>query len=364
MVFLAHVSRRGWAESLLVLFSGAFYWSMRENLQIKQMLLPHDYEVTHAALLKIGHAPFFVILGWTFTGFLAWHVAERIAQRGSNWQVRSNPFIVLILSVFVVESVSYLTEVAGTIAGWWEWGSLGTPWYQDERLSAEWSTPLLVRIPSQPIGGWRMYELFFLGPLILLTGFLRADRRLTFKRALIAGAACIVAYVIQFGLLAGPQILTDGELVITSGAWYVVFGFAILILSFIRWHTDPPHEAAEAKSGAFWKWNDRWSDRIAAIIYLGVCIAVIADRGNGEDFLGAVSFGLLALLAFTPAPAWVMLALAAVVAAGGIAVQKWSMLWAPFFFAESLIALAIWRTWQRRFPRLGIVRKPAAAGSE
>ncbi|MDP8256682.1 MAG: hypothetical protein P9M14_13105 [Candidatus Alcyoniella australis] len=346
-LYLSHVRRRGWGEGLLVLVAAVVFWSVRENLQIRHLLLPHDYEVSASAAVRIGDAPIAVIVGWAFCGLLAWHMAERILERARGWPLRDNPLMLLFLTIFIVQSVSYLTEVAGTIAGWWVWGREGLPWYENLSLYQEWRTRLLVTIPSQPLEGWAMYELFFLGPLVLSAGFLRKGGMLNLRRTLLAGAICLAAYAVLFTILVLPSWLTQGRFIITSGHWAAIFGLSALVISFWPWRVGPLFDAEQAKSGRFWEWVERWGDKAAVLIYLLICLAVISWQGALTDYIAAIAFLLFALLGIWGVSARLLFAAAALCIVAGLALHLPALAWSPLRFLLMLGLLLLWRTWQR-----------------
>lgn len=68
-----------------------------------------------------------VVLGWVFTFYISWALAEKIIERLDHF--RNKIFPTLLFSGIVVASISYAAEVVGTNMEWWKWS------FHDNRFS-------------------------------------------------------------------------------------------------------------------------------------------------------------------------------------------------------------------------------------
>lgn len=83
---------------------------------VKNPTMPYEFLVKHSSVM-IETA--LAIMGWVFTFYLGWYIANRIAKRLGVWENRIFP--VVFISGLVTASVGYAVEATAIGIGWWQW---------------------------------------------------------------------------------------------------------------------------------------------------------------------------------------------------------------------------------------------------
>ncbi|MDD5707627.1 MAG: hypothetical protein PHR35_17030 [Kiritimatiellae bacterium] len=156
MVFLmfAAVSSLGGRLVLLITAGLVVFFSIKEFLNIRDLLLAHNYFLDRG-FIHIGQVPLTVVLGHVYTFFIGILLTDRLHAKLPKLERGFSTFGV---GVFIVAiSMSYLMEAVGIMAGWWHWE--GGEWARVKGL--ENVPPRFVLVPEPAIGGWGIYMLMF-----------------------------------------------------------------------------------------------------------------------------------------------------------------------------------------------------------
>ncbi len=125
------------------------------------------------------------LVGWIFTFYLGWSIAEKIIKRVEPLSKRVFP--TLLLSGLVIMSISYSVEATAVRMGWWRWK------IEDLRLAS-----FLIGVPFMAFEAWASFSLQYL----LLPYFLIECS--TLNRAPWKGVFFIIPFI--HNLLANCQL--------------------------------------------------------------------------------------------------------------------------------------------------------------
>ncbi|MBK7975793.1 MAG: hypothetical protein IPK07_21795 [Deltaproteobacteria bacterium] len=172
------------------------YFVVKENLSVAGCF--HVYYYAHEPAVRIFRAPLGVVIGWLFTSYLAWTIAERLlarfpASRGGF------PHTVLV-AMLVTAAISYPMEAVGTSLGWWSWTVDRVPWVIPP--PADGSHAWVV-IPPVPLIGWALFVGGFL--FWWLAARTWAPRHLWLRVPIVAAGAALHFRAIH-GVGEGPEL--------------------------------------------------------------------------------------------------------------------------------------------------------------
>ncbi len=124
-----------------------------DRVLMKNPSMPYEFLPQHSSLL-VNSA--LTIVGWVFTFYLGWYLADRIALRLKYWKNRIFP--VLLLGLLVTASIGYSVEAAAIGMGWWHWT------INDPRLSV-----FLIGVPFIVFETWMHFPAqYLLMPFFLI----------------------------------------------------------------------------------------------------------------------------------------------------------------------------------------------------
>lgn len=83
---------------------------------VKNPTMPYEFLVKHSSVMI---ETTLAIMGWVFTFYLGWYIANRIAKRLGTWENRIFP--VVLISGLVTASLGYAVEATAIGIGWWQW---------------------------------------------------------------------------------------------------------------------------------------------------------------------------------------------------------------------------------------------------
>lgn len=225
VLLVLHARALHGARAAAELFGLAFvYFVVKENLSVAGYF--HVYYYDHEPAVRIVRAPLGVVIGWLFTTYLAWTLAERLlarypASRGAF------PHTVLV-AMLATAAISYPMEAAGTSLGWWRWTVDRVPWVIPP--PADGSHAWVV-IPPVPLIGWA----FFVGGFLFwwLAARAWAPRHLWLRVPIVALGSAVHFRAIH-GVGDGPEL-----------------GFAIqlgLFFAALAWMAPAPERVAPVAS--------------------------------------------------------------------------------------------------------------------
>jgi hypothetical protein len=89
---------------------------MINGILVKNPTMPYEFLTKNTSVMI---ETMLAIVGWVFTIYLGWYIANRIAQRLGVWENRIFP--VVFISGLVTASVGYAVEATAIGIGWWQW---------------------------------------------------------------------------------------------------------------------------------------------------------------------------------------------------------------------------------------------------
>ncbi len=137
-------------------FTFAFIWAFMKETTIRYfILLPPPYEFVNNRIPIIFRVVIATI-GWLFSFYLAWSLAERAIKRVKYFQ--DSLFAVFLLSGVIIASISYCIETTGIAVGWWHWIKTETRYMSD----------CFVGISPFVLAIWAFFGMHFLLPFFLI----------------------------------------------------------------------------------------------------------------------------------------------------------------------------------------------------
>lgn len=331
LVLLAlHARALHGARTAAELFGLAFvYFVVKENLSVAGYF--HVYYYAHEPAVRIVHAPLGVVVGWLFTTYLAWTIAERLlarfpASRGAF------PHTVLV-AMLATAAISYPMEAAGTSLGWWRWTVDRVPWVIPPPADGSHAW---VAIPPVPLIGWA----FFVGGFLFwwLAARAWAPRRAWLRVPIVAGGSAL-HFVAIHGAGDGPEL----QFAIQLGLFFVALALMAPRASQVAPVTSPDLERAPLAV--------RHAVEVAAGLMGTVVLGLIAIRIRDAEHLLTLVPLTLFLAAAEPrvrrgALAWGCVACWAI----GIATASPKIFTVSFFPMGFFLALGLRRFggWARR----------------
>lgn len=173
------------------------YFVAKENLSVAGYF--HRYFYASEPVLRLGAAPLGVVVGWLFTSYVAWTLAERLLARFPG--ARGGWVHTVFVAMLVAASISYPMEAVGTALGWWRWTVDGVPWVVPAPGEGghAWVT-----IPPVPLFGWAV----FVGGFLFWWGTsARWLARWPVLRWLAFGAGTALHFQAIHGDGGGPELL-------------------------------------------------------------------------------------------------------------------------------------------------------------
>ncbi len=259
-------------------FALAFvYFVVKENLSVHEFF--HRYFYAARPPLRIVDAPLGVVVGWLFTSYVAWTVAERLLARFPNQ--RGGVAHLVWVAMAVTSTISYPMEALGTTMGWWRWTVDGKPWVipDPHDSSQPW-----VAIPAVPLAGWA----FFVGGFLFW--FLSAQRWFPRRRALrwlvfLGGMA--LHFEAIHGVGEGPDDL--------FAALFLVFVLAVTV------GKDQPGRVAAPPAAAPW-WVRHGVELAVTLMAVVVSVFVVTRVGQPRHLLTLLPVGLFVLASLPSMP--------------------------------------------------------------
>ncbi len=243
------------------------YFVVKENLSVAGYF--HRYFYAATPPLRIGNAPLGVVIGWLFTSYVAWTLAERLLARFPEH--RGGWVHTVFVAMLIAASISYPMEAVGTALGWWRWTVDGVPWVvpaPDDGGQA-WVT-----IPPVPLFGWAVFVggfLFWWRTSAHWLGRWPVARWIAFA----AGVALHFQAIHGDG--GGPELLFGVGMVT----------FLVSVVAFSR--ATPGSTHASATTGAVALLDQPWPVRhaveIALLLMVTILLGLMALRVRELDHL-------------------------------------------------------------------------------
>jgi len=112
------------------------------------------YEIFNPGI-SIFHASLVVCIGWLFTLYASWSLAEGILKKIEFFSGKLFP--TLLFGGLIASSMSYCVEATGIAVGWWHWTR------RDIRLAG-----FFEGVPLSPLEGWFFMFMVFMVPYFLI----------------------------------------------------------------------------------------------------------------------------------------------------------------------------------------------------
>lgn len=183
LLLILHCVRARGGRTALAFFGGCFAFGLLRDNWIWWISRFHGAVPPFSVAdppVRIGHATPLVAVGWSFTFYLGWFLAERILARAPAHRGRLFP--TLLLAALAAMPISYATEAMALSAGLWEWRA----------HIREASAGLLGEVPVLALEGWYSTGLAFLSTFFLVAYSEVRDARRFWGLAIVPAYMAIV----------------------------------------------------------------------------------------------------------------------------------------------------------------------------
>ncbi len=293
LLILFHSWRqRGPKITIAFFVSGAVYGLLRDAfiqdamIDDRDLRMPYEFALP---VLRIGDASIQAVVGWLFSIYASWCIAEAIVRRFEPQQAEPRLFPVLTLACLTNAALGYAVEVAAAAAGWWWWN-----------LSVK--NPFTLDVPVAGVIAWFSVPFDFLLPFLLIFG----DRGRIRWWALVT----VALFPLHIKWSHGSLELGYQTLKIPLFTTYHL----LMILSLFLGSVIIPIRTRGSGTG------DRWA--AAALVITVVGITGFMQTTHGDSLvllLSLLPLVVLSLVAFTRFPTWAIGVVAAVPATAAVA---------------------------------------------
>ncbi|MEQ8764756.1 MAG: tetratricopeptide repeat protein [Planctomycetota bacterium] len=175
LILIHSLRHRGRAVTISFFVFGALYGVLRDAfiqdamIDDRDLRMPYEFALP---VLRLGDASIQAVIGWLFSIYTSWSIAEAIVRRFEPKNEEPRLFPVLAIACIANAAIGYAVEVAAAAANWWWWN-----------ISVK--NPFTLDVPVAGVIAWFSVPFDFLLPFLLTFG----DRNRVRWWGLLAAAA-------------------------------------------------------------------------------------------------------------------------------------------------------------------------------